>query len=65
MPLRISVAALRKMMGLGGSLHRYFLLYAHAFSVQTVYAAVCNGRKIEERLARWLLMAHDRLMPTS
>lgn len=60
--LQISVANLRKAMEMGGSLHRCFLLYAHAFSVQTTYTAIANGRgKIEERLARWLLMAHDRV----
>ncbi len=36
--------------------------YAHAFLVQTTSTALANGRsKIEERLARWLLMADDRL----
>jgi CRP-like cAMP-binding protein len=38
------------------------LLYAHAFLEQANRTAVANGRsKIEERLARWLLMADDRL----
>jgi CRP-like cAMP-binding protein len=38
------------------------LRYAHAFLAQTTTAALANGRsKIEERLARWLLMADDRL----
>lgn len=60
--LRLSVANLRKRMGLGSSMHRHFLLYAHAFSVQTTFTAIANGRsQIEERLARWLLMARDRV----
>lgn len=43
-------------------MHERFLLYAHAFLLQTGYTAMANGRaKIEERLARWLLMAHDRI----
>ena len=38
------------------------LRYAQAFLNQTTRTAVANGRsKIEERLARWLLMAHDRV----
>jgi CRP-like cAMP-binding protein len=38
------------------------LRYAYAFLAQTTTTALANGRsKIEERLARWLLMAHDRL----
>jgi CRP-like cAMP-binding protein len=44
------------------SLHRSFLRFAHAFLNQTTRTAVANGRsKVEERLARWLLMADDRL----
>jgi CRP-like cAMP-binding protein len=43
-------------------MHERFLLYAHAFLLQTGYTAMANGRsKIEERLARWLLMADDRI----
>jgi CRP-like cAMP-binding protein len=35
---------------------------AHAFMIQTTQTALANGRsKIEERLARWLLMADDRI----
>ena len=43
------------------SLRTSLLRYAHAFSVQTSQTALVNGRaKLEARLARWLLMAHDR-----
>jgi CRP-like cAMP-binding protein len=43
------------------SLLQSFLRYAHTFLNQATRTAVANGRsKIEERLARWLLMAHDR-----
>ena len=43
----------------GTSLQRCFLHFAQAFRLHT---ALANGQaKIEERLARWLLMAHDRL----
>jgi CRP-like cAMP-binding protein len=35
---------------------------AQAFMIQTAHTALANGRaKLEQRLARWLLMAHDRL----
>src|SRR5436190_12289978 len=44
------------------TLHSSLLRYAYAFLNQTTLTAVANGRsKIEERLARWLLMALDRL----
>src|SRR3984893_19111570 len=44
------------------TLRRSILRYAHAFLEQAARTAVANGRsKIEERLARWLLMADDRL----
>src|SRR5215470_10180115 len=36
--------------------------YAYVFAVQAGHTALDNAQgKIEERLARWLLMAHDRL----
>ena len=35
---------------------------AHAFLIQTSETAIANGRsKNEARLARWLLMGHDRI----
>src|SRR5262245_11685526 len=44
------------------SLHKALLLYVHALMRQIVGTALSNGRhKIEERLARWLLMADDRV----
>ena len=43
------------------SLLQSFLRYAHTFLNQAMRTAVANGRsKIEEGLARWLLMAQDR-----
>jgi CRP-like cAMP-binding protein len=43
-------------------LHRSLLRCAHDFLIQTARTAVANGRsKLEERLARWLLMANDRI----
>ena len=44
------------------TLLRCLLRYAHAFSIQAHYTALANARgNIGERLARWLLMARDRL----
>src|SRR6185312_16005431 len=53
---------LRKAIEKSVTLHRTLLRYAHAFLEQATRTAVANGRsKIEERLARWLLMADDRI----
>jgi CRP-like cAMP-binding protein len=59
---RISSAKLGQAVEQSPALHRHLLRYCHAFVVQTAQTALANGRsKIEERLARWLLMANDRL----
>lgn len=59
---RISAAHLRKAMDQSVRLHRSLLRCAHAFFVQTTQTALANGRStLEERLARWLLMAQDRI----
>ena len=59
---RIAAASLRRAIAQSGSLHHCFLLYAHTFAIQATQTARANARsKLEERLARWLLMAHDRL----
>lgn len=43
-------------------LRRMFLLAAQATTIQFAYTALANGRySILERMARWLLMCHDRL----
>src|SRR5437762_13047546 len=60
--LRISAAKLREANDHCTTLHRAMLRYANAFLLQTTTTALANGRsKIEERLARWLLMADDRI----
>ena len=43
--------------------HRDSLLkFVQAFGVQITHTAICNARsKMEVRLARWLLMAQDRI----
>lgn len=60
--LCIRANKLREALGKSLSLHRSLLRYTHAFLNQATRTAVANGRsKIGERLARWLLMADDRL----
>jgi CRP-like cAMP-binding protein len=59
---RMSAAKLRSAMDQSVHLHRALLRYAHAFLIQTAHTALANGRsKNAERLARWLLMADDRI----
>jgi CRP-like cAMP-binding protein len=59
---RISAAKLRWAMDRSVRLHRSLLRCAHAFLIQTTQTALANGRsKNEARLARWLLMADDRI----
>jgi CRP-like cAMP-binding protein len=53
---------LRKSMGASPSLRDSLLKYAQAFGIQTTHTAICNAQsRLDQRLARWLLMAHDRL----
>jgi CRP-like cAMP-binding protein len=59
---RMKAGDLRQAMQKSPSLRNCFLHFAQAFMVQTAHTAVANGRaNIEQRLARWLLMAHDRV----
>jgi len=59
---RILSDRLREAIGQSRTLHKRLLQYGHAFLMQIAYTAMANGRsKIEDRLARCLLMAHDRV----
>jgi CRP-like cAMP-binding protein len=59
---RLSAAKLRGAIDHSAGLHRSLLRCVHGFLLQTTQTAVANGRsKNEERLARWLLMAADRV----
>jgi CRP-like cAMP-binding protein len=58
---RIATADLVQAMSQSAGLRDRLLQYGHTLFVQVGYTALSNGRyKLEERLARWLLMAHDR-----
>ena len=60
--LRLSTSNLRNAIDASPTLHRTLLRYMHAFLSQTSQTALINATaKLEERLARWILMSHDRL----
>jgi CRP-like cAMP-binding protein len=59
---RIAAAELCRAMKASESLHGLLLKYVQAFMVQTAHTAIANARaKLDERLSRWILMAHDRI----
>jgi CRP-like cAMP-binding protein len=59
---RIAADKLRKAIAQSRSLERALLGFALSFMNQTANTALSNGTStVEERLARWLLMANDRL----
>jgi CRP-like cAMP-binding protein len=59
---RLSADNLRGAMDQSETLRPLFLKFVQAFTVQTAHTAVANARaSVEERLARWSLMAHDRI----
>jgi CRP-like cAMP-binding protein len=59
---RIAADDLRQAMQQSASLSRVLLNFVNAFLIQTSRTALSNGTAtLEERLARWLLMAQDRL----
>src|SRR5262245_2409371 len=59
---QISSHDLRAVMAKSATLRESFLLFAHTFAVQSAYTALANAQgRLEDRLARWLLMAQDRL----
>jgi CRP-like cAMP-binding protein len=59
---RLAVPKLRELMAKSPGLQGVLLKYVQAFMVQTAHTAIANARAtLTERLARWLLMAHDRV----
>jgi CRP-like cAMP-binding protein len=59
--LRLDAGAFRDALGTSPALPTLLSRYVLAHHEQVARTAACNGRhRIEERLARWLLMAHDR-----
>jgi CRP-like cAMP-binding protein len=58
----ITAAELRQATRTSPSLRDSLLKFVQAFGVQTAHTAICNVQsRLDIRLARWLLMAHDRI----
>lgn len=58
---RVAADTLVELMRESETLRQTLLTYCHAFFVQMGQTALANGRsRIQQRLARWLCMAHDR-----
>ncbi len=61
--MRLPTETLRDLMGTSRSLTSTLLRYVSVFMVQGSQTALANGRgRLDERLARWLLMWHDRVL---
>jgi CRP-like cAMP-binding protein len=59
---QIAANDLRRALGKSATLRATLLAFTQSFVVQTAQTALANARgNVESRLARWLLMAHDRL----
>lgn len=59
--LRIAAEDLQRVIDSSAPLRKLLLRYVHVLAIQTAYTALSNAMDtIEERLARWLLMSHDR-----
>lgn len=60
--LRMKTAVLRKEFRQDGALQRLLHRYLHSLLTQISQSAVCNRfHMVDARLARWLLMTHDRV----
>ncbi len=60
--LRIRADDLQRAMAASPSLQQHLLRFVQAFMIQMGQTALANGcHTLEQRLARWLLMCHDRV----
>src|SRR2546423_10884604 len=63
---RISSDALRSVTAKHAGIQTTLLKYVQVFLVQTSQTAICNARNhLDQRLGRWILMAHDRMGSTT
>ncbi|MBB2823026.1 UNVERIFIED_ORG: CRP-like cAMP-binding protein [Rhizobium esperanzae] len=60
--LQVTVEAFERVLKAFPEVNVLFLNYVHCCDIQLAQSALANGRyNMHERLARWLLMCHDRL----
>ncbi len=60
--LRIPVKELLQATRESETLRTLLLKFIQVFTLQTAHTAIANARaKLDQRLARWILMAHDRI----
>jgi CRP-like cAMP-binding protein len=59
--LRLPTAALDAAMARSGTLRLHLLKYVQSMMIQLSSSITAAGQTIEQRLARWLLMCHDRV----
>jgi CRP-like cAMP-binding protein len=60
--LRMAASTFRQELAANEEFRMLLLRYGEACQAQISQTAACNGRHgLEQRLARWLLMAHDRV----
>ncbi len=60
--MKMKATAFRKECNNGGALPRLLQRYSHSVLTQITQSAVCNQfHSMDERMARWLLMTHDRM----
>lgn len=59
---RLPASTIRKEFNAGGAAHDCILSFMNKLLVQVSQTTLCNRlHSVEERLARWLLMSHDRV----
>jgi CRP-like cAMP-binding protein len=62
---RMKNESLKQAFARGGSFQRCLLLYTQAYITQISQTAACNRlHSLDKRLARWLLLCHDRVNST-
>ncbi|WP_246737794.1 MULTISPECIES: Crp/Fnr family transcriptional regulator [Rhizobium] len=59
---RIPIDRMRDATARSSTIQLPFIKFMHVFAVQVSYTALANAKfRVEQRLARWILMCHDRV----